>query len=404
MSCDELPVLAKPLRPERSGVGDLREVESSPPARAHEQIPVMPDLGGFVAEVIPRIADISSYVGSHQQVRANVLSERIGRDGFPVRHADRAVCPQRRRVSRSQPDPDNDLLPGLVARFVGGRLPPFPVVRMGHEQDSLAARPERTVDQQEVEYSLGYRIGLPPSGRIHRVQVLYSDAFSTDVRDDGHGLELLVRISVYPVTDFVRGLHDRERIPVVVDFRELYAQRIPRARRHGRNVAFPCPGDDQKRSHSVVLAGEAGDGIPALSRYDAFDLGRACVRSFGPESDDLRHAGHEVSPFRHKLYGHAHGVFGKEELFFEEELALVYRGAYVPSLPYGIGRQVYEYGSCYGGFLLRSGYSFAIAVEHFEPDVYVRIGFAVRAGESHDGLGGSVFWIGVCYRGVYASG
>lgn len=29
-------------------------------------------------------------------------------------------------VSRSQPDPDNDLLPGLVARFVGGRLPRFP--------------------------------------------------------------------------------------------------------------------------------------------------------------------------------------------------------------------------------------------------------------------------------------
>lgn len=144
-----------------------------------------------------------------------------------------------------------------------------------------------------------------------------------------------------------------------------------------------------------MLAGESGDGIPVRSRYDAFDLGRASVRSFGPESDDLRHAGHEVSPFRHKLYGHAHGVLGKEELFFEEELALVYRGAYVPSLPYGIGRQVYEYGSCYGGFLLRSGYSFAIAVEHLEPDVYVRIGFVVRAGESHDGLGvpflGSVY-------------
>ena len=64
VSRNELPVLAKPLRPERGGVGDFREVEPSPPVRTHQQVSVIPDHGGFFSEVISWVSNVPSDVGT----------------------------------------------------------------------------------------------------------------------------------------------------------------------------------------------------------------------------------------------------------------------------------------------------------------------------------------------------
>lgn len=202
------------------------------------------------------------------------------------------------------------------------------------------------------------------------------------MRDDGHRFRTPCPDLGLPM-DFVRGLRPRahtRRRRLQGALRAAY----PRARRHWSQCSVPLSSDDQKRSHSVVLAGEAGDGIPVLSRYDAFDL-RPCVRrSFGPESDDLRHAGHEVSPSGINFTA-TRTESSERTLLKKSRPQSIAVLTYPPCRMESGGRSTNT--APVGGFLLRSGYSFAIAVEHLEPDVYVRIGFAVRAGESHDGLG-----------------